>query len=219
VIESGEQESAGTTLTTGSSEMTILGQFRPRSGRCKIKCVNPFKRERAIEIETVSATVRVTVTPRPAWIALLVEVVGIVVFGVYIVRAWASMPLWYRALLMWAVASAVIAWFYQLSGSEIIEFDAQKISICEQFLGWTRTLEYPVNHCRELEWREARSQGDNNGLQCKAGWRTIKFGKYISEDEAIEILTVLQTNLPDVAQQLCAVPDRSKKHFTTLNLS
>ena len=69
---------------------------------------------------------------------MIVEAVGIVVFGVYIFRAWASMPLWYRALLIWAVAGAIIAWFYQLSGSEIIEIDAQKLSINKQILGWTR---------------------------------------------------------------------------------
>jgi len=46
-------------------------------------------------------------------------------------------------------------------------------------------------------------------------WRTIKFAHHISEDEAQEILTALQANLPDVAQQICAMPDSSKKHSTT----
>jgi hypothetical protein len=58
-----------------------------------------------------------------------VEAVGIVIFSVYICRAWALMPLWYRVSLTWAVASAVFAWFYQLSGSEIIAFDAQKLVV------------------------------------------------------------------------------------------
>jgi hypothetical protein len=87
------------------------------------------KREQAMEIPAVSGTVRVTVIPKPAWIAMLVEAVGIVIFSVYISRAWALMPLWYRVLLMWAVASAVFAWFYQLSGSEIIAFGAQKLVV------------------------------------------------------------------------------------------
>jgi hypothetical protein len=47
----------------------------------------------------------------------------------------------------------------------------------------------------------------------------VKFAKYISEDEATEILTALQNNLSEVATRLCAMPDSSKKHFTTLNLS
>ncbi len=150
---------------------------------------------------------------------MFTEAIGIVIFGVFIFRGWASMQLWYRALLTCAVSSAVAGWFYQLSGSEIIEFDAQKLSISKDILGWNRTSEYSINDCSQLEWRETTSgEGDVNGLQCKVGWRTLKFAQYISEDEAIEVLTALQTNLPDVAQRICEMQDTIKKHFTTLNL-
>ena len=178
-----------------------------------------FKRERAVDIVAASGMVRVTVNPRPAWFAMLLEAGGIVAFGFVMVRDWASMALWLRALLLWAIASAIIGWFYQLSGSETIAFSAQNLSTSKETLGWNRTREYPVASCRELEWREQSGKGDNAGLQCKVGWRTIKFAHHISEDEAQEILTALQTNLPYVAQQICAMPDSSKKHFTTLNLS
>lgn len=129
------------------------------------------------------------------------------------------MPWWNRALLIWVMAGAVVAWFYQLSGSEVVEFDAQKVSISKNILGWTRTSEYLLNRCRELEWRDATSDGDSSGLQCKVGWRTVKFAKNISDDEATEILRALQKNLPEVATHLCAMPGSGKKHFTTLNLS
>jgi hypothetical protein len=178
-----------------------------------------FKRERAVDIVAASGMVRVTVNPRPAWIAILLEAAGIIAFGVVMVQDWASMALWLRALLLWAIASAIIGWFYQLSGSETVAFSAQKLATSKETLGWNRTREYSVANCRELEWREQSGEGDNAGLQCKVGWRTIKFAHHISEDEAQEILTALQTNLPDVAQQICAMPDSSKKHFTTLNLS
>ena len=88
----------------------------------------------------------------------------------------------------------------------------------KQILGWNRTTEYSVSDCRELQWH-TQSEGDSYGLQCKVGWRTVKFGEYISEDEAIDVLTALQSNLPDVAQRICAMPNTSKKHFTTLGLS
>jgi Integral membrane protein (DUF2244) len=169
-------------------------------------------------IEAISGTVRVTVTPKPLWIALTVEAVGIAIFGGYIFRAWVSMSLWYRALLVWTVAGAFVAWVYQMLGAEMIEFDTQKLSISRRSLGWTRTVEYPASDCHELEWREAQSEGDASRLQCKIGRRTIKFGEYISEEEAVEILAALQNNLPEVAQQLLATSD-SKKHFTALNLS
>ena len=178
-----------------------------------------FKRERTIEIESVSGTVRVTVTPKRSLITMLPEAVAIGIFCVYLLRSRASIAPWWRALLAWAVVSSVIAWFYQLSGSEIIEFDAQKVTICKHVFGWTRASEYPVSDCQELQWREAKGEGDYDGLQGKVGWRTITFGSYISEDEAIEVLTALQSSLPDVAQQLCTMADSTKNHFTTLNLS
>jgi hypothetical protein len=178
-----------------------------------------FKRERATQIVAASGTVRVTVEPRPAWIALIVEVIGISLLGGYIVHTWGSGPLWFHGLLIWAMATAVVAWFYQLSGSEIIEFDSQKISICKQVLGWTRVSEHPLSSCRELRWRRGEAEGDTEGLQCKVGWRTIRFGAYVSEEEANEIFATLQTNLPKAFEQLCPRADWDRNHFTTLNLT
>ena len=74
---------------------------------------------------------------------MLLGAVGIVAFGVVMVRDWATMALWLRALLLWAVASAIVGWFYQLSGSETIEFSAQKLATSKETLGWNRTREYP----------------------------------------------------------------------------
>ena len=176
-----------------------------------------FKRERAIEVQAVSGTLRVTVAPKPAWILLLVEGGGLLGFSFYAFHNWASMSLWYRAILIWILSGAVVA-FYQLSGSEVLEFDSRKLSISKNILGWPRTAEYPLDRCRELEWRDANSEGDGSRLQCKVGWRTVKFAKYISENEATEIVTALQKNLPDVATRLLATI-YSKQHFTTLNLS
>lgn len=147
------------------------------------------------------------------------EAAGIVAFSFVTVRDWATMALWLRALLVWAIVTATVGWFYQLSGSETIEFSEQKLTTTKETLGWNRTREYPVDNCRELEWREPSGEGDSGGLKCKIGWRTITFANHISEDEAQEILTALQANLPDVAQQMCAMPDSGRKHFTTLNLS
>ena len=86
-------------------------------------------------MKALSGVVRVTVTPKPAWILLLVEGGGILIFSLYALRGWASMPLWNRALLIWIIAGAIVAWFYQLSGSEEVEFDAQKVSISMNILG------------------------------------------------------------------------------------
>jgi len=177
-----------------------------------------FKRERAVEMVAASGMLRVTVNPKPAWPLMCAEAVGIVVFAVFAFRGWASMTVWLRAVLVWAIGSACVAWFYQLSGSETIEFDPQKLVVTKHILGWHRTREYSIADARDLEWREPTGEGDTYGLQCKVGWRMVRFGEYIAQNEAIEVLTALQTNLPDVAQQMFTT-SASKKHFTTLDLS
>jgi len=118
---------------------------------------------------------------------------------------------------MWGEVAGVVAWFYQLSGSEVIEFDARQLRITKDILGWTRVTEHPIEACTELELHE-KGEDDPCGLQCKVGWRTVKFGAYISEEQAIRILTALQRELPDVAYRLGTSPE-GKKHFITLGLS
>ena len=62
------------------------------------------------------------------------------------------------------------------------------------------------------------SEDTSQSLQFKNGWRTITFGKDLTENQAIQILTELQKALPNVAQLLCSYPE-GKKHFLTLGLS
>jgi hypothetical protein len=91
-------------------------------------------------------------------------------------------------------------------------------NISKQILGWNRTREYSVSDCRELQWH-TQGEGVSYGLECEVGWRTIKFGEHISEDEAIDVLSALQSNLPDVAQRMCAMPDtrRSTSRLSACN--
>jgi hypothetical protein len=181
--------------------------------------MNPFKQEADVEISATSGTLRVTVHPKPNWFLMLVEVAVVAFFVVSLHNDWHRMTLLPRGVWLWAIASAVVAWFYQLSGSEIIEFDAQKLTIRKDILGWQRTREYSIEDCHELEWREEKGKNGKCRLQCKVGWRTVTFGEYVSDEKAIEVLTVLQGQLPDLAQKLLVSPDFTKKHFTTLNLS
>ena len=76
------------------------------------------------------------------------------------------MPLWYRVLLTWAVASAVFAWFYQLSGSEIIAFDAQKLVVicCELLMVQLSTVGQLVDENRRFK---------SCDLNSTDRWRTI----------------------------------------------
>jgi hypothetical protein len=187
--------------------------------------MNVFKQERAVEVSATSGMLRVTVHPKTHWFLMLFEAAGIVFFGLFIFRGWTAMSLWFRCLLLWGVASALLAWFYQLSGAEIIEFDAQKSLSA-------KTSSAGIG-CRNTRWTIAVSLNGGNKAkatitECNAklvgellslGNTCQKFGEYMSEDDAIEVLTALQNYLPDVARKLGASRADGKKHFTTLDLS
>jgi hypothetical protein len=165
----------------------------------------------------MSGILRITITPKPPWIVLLIEICVAAIFAV-LLRPTAHIAAWYRIVLIWVSMSAVFATLYQFYGEEIIEFDTQNLAIRREIFGWVfRSSEYPISNCREFEWREEKAKSGNDMLQCKVGCRTIRFGKYISEGEAVEIVSALQSNLPSVAQQVSAVID--KQLFTTLKLN
>ena len=177
-----------------------------------------FDYEPRVEISAASGVLCVTIEPRPSAFLMVLEAAGILLFSGFTVRQWSNLPSLWRALLIWGEACAVVAWFSQLSGSEEVLFDPEKLSSRKNTLGWERTREYSVQECSELEWK-AQSRRDHPGLQCKVGWRTVHFCDYISQDQADEILAALQRNLPEVFQKMGAMPGCGKSHFTTLGLS
>jgi hypothetical protein len=171
----------------------------------------------AVEISTTSGLVRVAVRPRTHWFFMLAQAAILLLFTKLLIGRWVGMPLLWRGLAAWAVVATMVAWFYQLSGSEVIEFGPQKLSVCKDNLGWERRSEHLIEACTELQWHEP-GDSDNGGLQCKIGWRSVRFGEYISEDQANEILAALQRTLPDVAQKMGAMPSQGKSPFITLGL-
>lgn len=179
--------------------------------------MNFFNEGRRVEISSASGIVRVEIDPRPRSIVLWAEAILIVIVDGAVLRMWSGLAFVYRALVLWGTASAVVAWFYQLSGSEAVEFDSHKLVLRKNILGWDLTRSYSVAECSRLEWREP-TDDDARALQFKTGWRTIRFGKYLSEEQAIEVLKLLQKELPNAAQKLCVDPLPGKSHFQTLGL-
>jgi hypothetical protein len=100
---------------------------------------------------------------------------------------------------------AVTGLGYQLSHSETIEIDHQNLTIRRNILGWTDTSCYPVKSCWELVW-PVQNKDSKFGLECKVGWRRIRFGRQLSEEPASNIPAQLQHELPDVAQDLGRMP-------------
>jgi hypothetical protein len=179
--------------------------------------INPFGNDAKVDVLASSGVLRVIVHPKPHWFVALLELVGMAIFVTIIYRSWGQMHLTLRILFSAGFISTVLGLLYQMSGTEVIEFDAQKLTISKGVHGWERRREYQVKDCSELEWIEG-SENTCPGLKCKVGWRTIKFGEYLSETQAVEILTALQRTLPDVAQRMCSFPE-GKKHFITLGLN
>lgn len=175
--------------------------------------------EAKVEVLAVSGMVRVTVQPQASILILLLEALGILIFWGVTIQRWTRFSLLMRAIFVWADISAVIGLFYQLSGSEEIEFDAEKLTIKKSIVVWESKREYPVESCSELEWRASSRENRGCALQCKVGWRTIRFAEYTSENQATEILIALQQHLPDVFRKMGAMPGLGKSHFTTLDLS
>ena len=176
-----------------------------------------FDYEPKVEIVAASGRLRVTIQPKPSLFLMLFEAAGIIVCLVIAIREWSVLSYLLRALLAWVECSTVVAWFYQLSGSEEVEFDSQKLTVRKNTFAWQGTKEYSVLDCRELEW-EAPSKHERQGLKCKSGWRTIHFGDYVSEVQANQIMTALQETLPDVFRTMGPMPSFGKS-FVTLGLS
>ena len=178
--------------------------------------MNPFKQESDVEVSTASGMLRVSVHPRIHWLWLMIEIIitGTVAFWFF--RGWSTYSTLIRVFAGWCFVSAIIAWFYKLSGSEVIEIDDKQLTIRKAVLGWERTLEYGIQDCRELQLHEPNE--DNYRFQCKVGWRTVLFGEYIPKAKAEEILISLQRDLPYIADKMrLQFPD--KQHFTTLGLN
>ncbi len=169
-----------------------------------------------VDIVVASGVLSVTIRPNPGWFWMLLEIVFIVFFSGLAVRSWHGFNLMTRVIFVW-VEIAGAQWLYQLTGSERIEIDARQLIIQKQVLGWPRVREYRIEECSELEL-DQQHEDDHYALQCKIGWRTVRFGQYLSEDKATEVLATLQKELPDVAQKLITTSS-GKNHFVTLGLS
>ena len=168
-----------------------------------------------INISATSGTLRVTITRR-SWLVVLFEGGVILTFIVMTYKSWASMSHIFHLLFVWGILSGIAGLIFQLAGTEIIEFDAKKLTICKEIHGWERKREYNVNECRELEWMQG-AEDTPPKIQCKIADRTIAFGENLTEDQALQILTALQQSLPQVAEQMCSYPG-GKSHFITLGL-
>ncbi len=172
---------------------------------------------RRVNIVAEFDCVRVTVKPRPTWLEGFLLAAALIIVGAVYQTVPRSTPEsgWSLLLTASVVAIIVYSWCYQLFGCEIIQVNAETIVITKQLLQWRHRREYPIAQCSDLEWRTGDGEGSTWGMQCKAGSQTVRFGDYVSEGEAVEIFTALQSTLPLAAQQLSATTKPKPGVLTT----
>lgn len=170
-----------------------------------------------IEILNASDALRIEVRPKPSAVALAFEGSVLCLFAYFVWKDWTAIGLFSRILLSCGLAAALGSILYQLSGSETIEIDHKSLTISRRNLPFSRTAHYPVSRCSELTVLNA-SEDQVSGLQFKAGWKTVRFARYIDDEQADSIISELQHTLPDVAAQLLSSSGGFGSHFTTLNL-
>ena len=81
------------------------------------------KNEPRMDVVGSSGMLRVTFHAKPHWFVLLVDLTVIVTITAVIRSSWSKMPIVFRAIFIRGVISAVLTLIYQLSATQLIEFD------------------------------------------------------------------------------------------------
>ena len=176
-----------------------------------------FPARRKVEMMSASGVLRVTISAQ-ANIYLVIEV-GMI--ATILAIGWKQWPAFYHQHPVFCILSGLgllSGLWYQIAGSEEIEFNQQYLIIRKNRFIWPRASEYPLRDCNELEiWDNSDSA---EKLKCRVRGSTITFGTELSEEQANNILAELQRVMPEAAHQLLSGgADPFGKHFTTLKLS
>jgi hypothetical protein len=178
-----------------------------------------FNKKVDVEIVPISGVLRITVRTKPDIFAAVVDVVVMSACVWMVSRSFTSLPRIEQILIALAIGSGVAGIIEVLQHREsVIEFGSEKLMIRRSVMGLMRTSEYAVQKCSELTWREPNDE-DRNALECKVGFRTVRFGSGLSEKQAQDILAALQKHFPDVAQKMGVSSGMWKSHVTQLGLS
>jgi hypothetical protein len=135
------------------------------------------------------------------------------------IGSWSKSSLFSRAIMVFVSVAAVADLSYQMTGSESVEFSPDGLTIRTRHFGWERLRHYPLDKCSELSWRPEGNREHDLALECKVGWKKTRFGKYLSQEQAWDVLSELQRYLPDVAQKMGMSPGGDQSHITRLGLN
>jgi hypothetical protein len=170
-----------------------------------------------VEILSAAGLLRVNITPQ----LNIFTVLEIAVLIAIVLIGWKEWPTFYRqqpvVCILFGFGLLGTFW-YQITGSEEIEFNQNRLTIRKNRPINTKTWESPLWDCMLLEIREP-GEGESDRLSCKIHGNTLTFGADLSFEQANNILVELQRTLPEAADRLLSsADDPFGKHFTTLDL-
>ena len=182
-----------------------------------MKFLRHLRHQSEVEMMGGSGMLRVNITPALSVMVYMEAAVlaALLLFGWrYLTAHFSEHPIKYPLYLLGLLSTL----WYQIAGSEEIEFDAQRLVIRKNRPWWRQSREYPVETCTGL--KVCDTDDDNRDrFSVKTGGTTVKFGRDLSTSQAYDILDELHKALPDVSRQLLQRNDPFTSHFILLNLS
>jgi len=106
--------------------------------------------------------------------------------------------------------------WYQMAGSEELEFDSQHLVIRKNRPWWHKTHEYPLDTCTDLEICDQSK--DRDRFSMLAAGRYVSFGRDLNVQQAHDLLSELEKALPGASRRLLKNDDPFTRNFTLLNL-
>lgn len=177
-----------------------------------------FRLTAKAEIAYVSGILQITIEHPFNFLRLCMDALSFLFLGWVEIHTWSVSTLFPKAIMVFASIGTLADLAYQMGGPEVIEFSSDGLRIRTSYLGWERDLQYPLDKCSELSWQPDNNRHKDRALECKVGWKKVRFGRYLNETQTSEILTDLQRYLPDVAQRIGLSLGSEKSHFTRLGL-
>jgi len=174
--------------------------------------------EHRSEMEMMGNYGRLQVNIRPAlsWVVCMEAVVlaGFLLMGwSHLLKAFHDHPIETPLLLIGLVSGL----WYQMAGSEELEFDSQHLVIHKNRPWWRQTHEYPLDTCTALEVRDDRSK-DRDRFRMLAAGRHVSFGRDLNAQQAHDLLDELEKAMPGASYRLLKKDDPFTRNFTLLNL-
>ena len=172
--------------------------------------------EHRSEMEMICNSGRLQVNIRPAfsWVVYMEAMVlaGFLVMGwSHLLKAFHDHPIQTPILLIGLVSGL----WYQMAGSEELEFDSQHLIIRKNRPWWRQTHEYPLDTCTGLEVHDGNK--DRDRFSMLAAGRYVSFGRDLNVQQAYDLLDGLEKALP-ASYLLLKKDDPFTRNFTLLNL-